>query len=211
MLKLEKLRGHEISISLRSKNRSLNKDFWRAFFIAALIHLSGLIFFRIGFLFLPELGTLPAIEVKVEMNEGIEVLLPSKEGPFFSWLRPIGSALNEFRKEEIRRMDYFNAVSEKEFFHLHLCGMLADLEVDMSLLNMDLSCVDCFQQAVFQVEIEGKSGKIFWMELKDSSLSSNVKEKMKDFFSKLEFKNTFSGTIYSGDIEVSLYPFKKVF
>lgn len=207
MLRLEKLRGHDLSISLRSKNRFLNKDFWRAFLIAGAIHLSGLIFFRIGFLFVPEVGTLPSVEVKIEMKEGVEVLIPSKNDFIFSWLQPIHTSLNEFKKEEVKIENYFNPLNRKEFFHLHLCGMLADLEVEIDPLILNELHVDSFQRMIFQVEIEGKSGKIFWIEPKETYLSSNMKESMNEIFSKMQFKKTFEGIIYSGDIEVSLYPF----
>lgn len=201
MLRLQKTRQRDISISLRDKERRLNRTFLCAFAIALGMHLFAILIFQIhafiaqGDIVLPptlvetdyiglaedsDNGVLAYIDY--EGRQRTYTLAPKPSSPEIPEVDASFAARQmEYLKDQNVRVNPFASIEEDwsyltkqtikgelPFMQIHIAGVLADVPlVDDGIQHVQkqisgLKDAKGAYLTVYHVEVERRSGRIFW-------------------------------------------------
>lgn len=235
MLKLEKQKSRDISITMRDKNKRLNKTFLYAFSIAVGMHLLAVLIFHIHSILVSDV-VLPPTLVEIDANSLQEdtdpailaltdpdgrlqrhVLaptpstpqLPSVEAPQIAreleYLQVLRNSENPFRVIEDDWQFPTETPHAKTFepISIHLTGELAKLKLlNANMVNAMLFPIPKSEMVIYHVQIERKSGKIFWFLAEQLPTNKKLQEKAETILRSMEFEQDSLAFVTSGDIEI---------
>lgn len=162
-------------------------------------------------------------QVEDDKNPLIKILRPKKiipkiEDPKFSYI-PIESKISfkENRHDsfapienEIEHKSFTNILSQTPILKINLSGNLSDLKI----LPLDLKKISQIEVAIehlkqlkelslsFDVQVDGKSGRIFWIASKEAIEDNSLDQFFIDLLKEIQFQKSQSPSIYVGEIDL---------
>lgn len=219
MLRLEK-GSKKLDITLRQRERIFTRPLLQALAIALAIHLAALILFPIALTrFSGSLQVLPPISVAALLPSLSDVSSDIAEEQIPSrYLQPPKSrklslpapsslqlAMPEFHPSQNEPHDFLNdfLYHEPRFAEsltLRLSGPLA-LRKRLPLSHKP-SIPACSGRVVFLVQLENRSGKIFWLERKEPHADEKVNQLAENLILGLLFEPVREAFVTEGEVEV---------
>lgn len=228
MLKVEKIaRSAEISIALRKKESLFSPTFLKALFWAIAFHASAVIFFHVAPFTLDSGRVYPPASVESDLFDGGAIATIEQQGPPKRYLLAPKESRPEIHSyPSFTMMQYLENIQEsgpevdpfvrleqslwtEKLFKPQEKSLFKPIEIQTSGSLAERSfkfkeeiprVVEPFK-AIYSVQVENKTGHIFWYEPK--ILSHGKKPLVEAVLRSIQFEPDLKGFITSGDIEIT--------
>lgn len=227
MLKLQKARNREIHVCMRTREGLWTRTFIYALTIAASFHLLALLLFKIHSYFSPNenIGTPVMVQTEISnfLNEGIIANLEEEEishayflmaetpAPQFpslavtssksdvEYIKEVSVTDNPFLTVE-EDWDYLtlkNGITSSPPIQVNISGPLAELPLVDKGIPSQTQWTGKPQTAKYSVQVEGKTGRIFWQmaKLEENPLAEQI-------LKEIQFQPTPEVFVFAGEIEI---------